>query len=609
MNEFNPARRGLLKLGALAAGSLALGRGAHAAFAAPTPSSPLAQLAYAQIQLAPGPVDEQARENHRFVLQLDEDGLLFPFRKRAGLPSPGTDLGGWYGTYNFAPGATFGQWLAALARYAAITGDAATRAKVGRLVRGYAATIDSDGKFYRNNRFPSYTYDKLVGGLVEARQLTNDGTAVAALRHTTTVALPYLPPHAIPRNEHARPGEDFSQHAWDESYTLPENQFFAFGLTGDARHRMLAERFLYDDFFLPLARGENVLPGKHAYSHVNALSSAAQAYLSLGTRSYFDAAQQGFAMIDAQSFATGGWGPDEHFVAPGSGALGASLTDQHKSFETPCGAYAHFKLTRYLLRITRDSRYGDSMERVLYNTVLGALPVQTDGRAFYYSDYTHAARKGFHPDRWPCCSGTLPMIAADYRISACFADAQGLYVNLYLPAQVDWRQDGTPCRLSIKTDYPYASAIALTVHTPRAQTFSVNLRVPAWAQGASVSINGKRSPRTLEPGTFATLRREWRSGDRIELELPLPLRLQPIDAEHPHTVALLAGPLVLMRLVDQASPSAGALTRSALLSATRSHSGAHEWRVGKDAQAIALRPFVDLQKQMYSAYQNVSDPA
>ena len=54
--------------------------------------------------------------------------------------------------------------------------------------------------------------------------------------------------------------------------------------------------------------------------------------------------------------------------------LGPSLTDMHKSFETPCGAYAHFKLTRYLLRITRDARYGDGMERVLYNTVLGAKP-------------------------------------------------------------------------------------------------------------------------------------------------------------------------------------------------------------------------------------------
>jgi DUF1680 family protein len=606
VKHFSSQRRDILKYGALATGGFILfgGRAALAADAADAKTrAPLAELGYAQVQLAPGPLDTQARQNHRFVLDLNEDSLLYPFRKRAGLSAPGTDLGGWYGTYEFAPGATFGQWMAALARYAAISGDAATKEKVGRLVRGYAATVDSDGKFFQNNRFPSYTYDKLVGGLVEAKQHTNDAAALPTLLRTNAAAVPYLPPHAMPRNEHSQPGEDFSTHAWDESYTIPENQFLAWHLTGNEQHRELAQRFLYDDFFGPLARGENVLPGKHAYSHVNALSSSAQAYLSLGKRGYLDATQHGFAMIDAQSFATGGWGPDEHFVAPGSGGLGKSLLDQHKSFETPCGAYAHFKLTRYLLRITRDSRYGDSMERVLYNTVLGATPIQPDGRAFYYSDYTRRAKKTFHPDHWPCCSGTLPMIAADYRISTCFTDAQGIFVNLYVPAQVNWNAGNAACSLSIATDYPYSSAIAMTVRTPSPQSFTVNLRIPAWAKGASVRVNGKRLLQQLEPGRFAALRREWRSGDRIELDLPLPLRLQSIDPEHPDTVALLAGPLVLMRMLDGGAPAR--LSRATLLSAKRPADQAHEWLVADGAQTLRLRPFTEIQEQPYSAYQDV----
>src|ERR1700676_4326787 len=184
---------------------------------------------------------------------------------------------------------------------------------------------------------------------------------------------------------------------------MPENQFFAARLTGDPVHLALARRFLYDDFFLALARGENVLPGKHAYSHVNALSSAACAHLALGQGTYFDAARRGFDLIDAQSFATGGWGPDEHFVAPGSGALGASLIDQHKSFETPCGAYAHFKLTRYLLRITRDPRYGDSMERVLYNCALGATPIQPDGRRHFFFLLSPPPAHTHHPPPTTLC--------------------------------------------------------------------------------------------------------------------------------------------------------------------------------------------------------------
>jgi uncharacterized protein len=602
-DHINRGRRDLLAIGLLAVGGWRCAASRAGQGVADKTAAPLAELKYGQVQLGAGPLARQARENHRLVLSLDEDALLRPFRVRAGQQAPGQDLGGWYGTYAFAPGATFGQWMSALSRHYAITGDAPTRAKVQRLVRGYAATIDVEGSFYRNNRFPAYTYDKLVGGLLDARRLTRDDAALATLARTTRAAVPYLPPRAMPRNEHAQPGQDFSEHAWDESYTLPENQFQAWHLTGDRRHLELGRRFLYDEFFAPLARGDNVLPGKHAYSHVNGLSSAAQAYLSLGAPMYLAAARHGFEMIDAQSFATGGWGPDEHFVVPDSGALGRSLTDMNKSFETPCGAYAHFKLTRYLLRITRDSRYGDSMERVLYNTVLGAIPIQPDGHAFYYSDYTRHAKKTFHPDRWPCCSGTLPMIAADYAISSCFTDPQGIYVNLYVPAQVTWSQNGAACSLSIETDYPYAPSVIMTLRLPSALNFALNLRIPGWAQGASLSINGKRNALSLQPGSFAAIRREWRSADRIELELPLTRRLESIDAAQPDTVALLAGPLVLMRILDADDAASLPIARTSLLAAQRDVNGRHEWQARTDAGFIKLKPFLDIDTEGYSAYQ------
>jgi DUF1680 family protein len=615
----NHGRRDFIGLGLFAAA------GWRRIAAAASPAVPaaktaaLSELAYGQVQFSLGPLERQARENHRMVLALDEDALLRPFRERAGQRAPGRDLGGWYDTYAFAPGATFGQWMSALSRYYAITGDDPTRAKVQRLVSGYGATLDADKSFYRNNRFPAYTYDKLAGGLLDAQKLGRLDQAPATLARATRAAVPYLPARAMPRNEHAQPGEDFSQHAWDESYTVPENQFLAWAATGERRHLELARRFLYDEFFAALARGDNALPGKHAYSHVNALSSAAQAYLSLGNPMYLEATQNGFDMIAAQSFATGGWGPDEHFVVPGSGALGASLDGEIKSFETPCGAYAHFKLTRYLLRITRDSRYGDSMERVLYNTVLGALPIQPDGHAFYYSNYTRRASKGFHPDRWPCCSGTLPMIAADYAISTCFTDSQGIYVNLYVPAQVTWNQNAESCSLSIETDYPYAAGVIMTLRLRNPQMFTLNLRIPAWARGAGILINGKRDTSPLEPGRFATLRREWHSADRIELELPLTRSLESVDAAHPDTVALLAGPLVLMRLLDGHALATPALAtpagttpaeaipirRTSLLAAQRDRDGKHEWRASTDTGVVTLKPFLDIDAETYSAYQRV----
>ncbi len=103
-HEFNPSRRAVLQSAALAAVGLTLLRGSARAHAAATTSAtPLQGLGYAQVQFGPGPLDRQARENHRLLLGLDENALLRPFRLRAGLAAPGHELGGWYDTWGFAP--------------------------------------------------------------------------------------------------------------------------------------------------------------------------------------------------------------------------------------------------------------------------------------------------------------------------------------------------------------------------------------------------------------------------------------------------------------------------------------------------------------------------
>src|SRR6202023_573338 len=243
-----------------------------------------------------------------------------------------------------------------------------------------------------------------------------------------------------------------------------------------------------------LAENHNALPGKHAYSHVNTLSSAMQSYLVLGDEKYLRAATNGLRMVHEQSYATGGWGPNEAFVEPGKGLLAASLNKTRASFETPCGAYGQFKVTRYLLRTTRDSRYGDSMERVLYNTIAGAKRTQPDGTTFYYSDYnSDNGKKVYYKEKWPCCSGTFPQLSADYGISAYYPGDQGIYVNLFIPSKVSWSQNNTPCAITQKTNYPTAGTTELKVDVSRPETFTVYLRVPAWADAKSrVSVNGKK---------------------------------------------------------------------------------------------------------------------
>ena len=565
---------------------------------------PLREFGYGDVTVDSALHRDQLESTHEVLMHLSEDSLLKPFRQMAGQSAPGADLGGWYNydpgydwhrdDAGFAPGATFGQWISALARYHAITGSQTARARVLRLNELYAAAIS--GSFYDLNRFPAYCYDKLVLGLLDSSRLAGDTRALAILERTTGAALPYLPPAAIDRELPWRPGKDQS-YRWDESYTMPENLFLAWRYGAGRRYRDLAVRYLDDaTWFDPLSRGENVLAGKHAYSYVNSLSSAMQAYLTLGSERHLRAADNAFAMLAGQSFPTGGWGPDEKLTAADGNELYSSLTTTHNSFETPCGAYAHFKLARYLLRVTRDARYGDSMERVMFNTVLGALPLQADGRAFYYADCNFSGSKVYSNHRFPCCSGTLPQVAADYGINSYFRDLQGIYVNLYLSSSVRWLAGGTRATLTQTGDYPFADSVAMRLTLSRPERFTLNLRIPAWADAARIDINGKRWSGPTDPGSFTALSREWHDDDRIDLILPRALRLEPLVRRHPDTVALLCGPLVLFPVRADGEPPRP--QRAELLAARQL--APRRWEAPVGSTPVTLLPYVAIDREKYT---------
>jgi DUF1680 family protein len=570
---------------------------------------PLAVFHYSQVQLLDGPLREQFDHNHDVFLHLDEDALLKPFRQREGMPAPGPDMGGWYDNgddfsppdnfHAFIPGHSFGQYLSGLARAYAVTGSKPTQEKIQRLVRAFGETVEPQGKFYVNYHLPAYTYDKTSCGLIDAHEFAQDPNAMDVHWRATQAVLPYLPEKALSRAEQRARFHESVADAWDETYTLPENFFLAYQRSGNSRYRDLAVRFIEEDYFGPLAEGKNVLPGEHAYSHVNALSSAMQSYLMLGQEKYLRAASNGLRMVQDQSFATGGWGPDEAFVTPGQGLLNASLGTTHASFETGCGAYGHFKITRYLLRVTKDSRYGDSMERVLYNTIAGATPIMEDGTTFYYSDYNHSAKKVHYKDKWPCCSGTFPQLTADYGISSYYKGEDGIYVNLFVPSRVSWSQNNTACTLTQNTQYPTENTTRLDFSLPRPETFTVYIRIPEWAGAkSSLSLNGNKAGKELVPGKFLALNRMWKDGDRVEIEFEMPFRLEAIDPENPDRVALMRGPIALFAVGN----IPGRIKRSQLLAATLAPQSKKDWQVKTDSGILTMRPFASIMSEEYRLY-------
>ncbi len=569
---------------------------------APSSHERLFLFRYADVKLTGGPLKAQFDRIHASYQSLNEDNLLKELRVRAGLPAPGEYMGGWYDQDGFAPGHCFGQYISGLARFADATGHPGTQAKVKRLVEGFAATIDSDGYCYMSpkasTRFPAYIYDKYVVGLLDAYQFAGVSSALRTLNRATEGAIKYMPPRAMDRNL-----EPLKHSPDDESYTLPENCFYAYEVTGDHTYLELAKKYLLDrTYFEPLSRGENVLPGRHAYSHFNALSSAARAYLHLEDRKYLQAVLNAWDMIEkTQQFASGGWGPNELFVEPNKGLLGKSLTDTHAHFETPCGAYAHFKLARYLLRVTGEPRYGDGLERVLYNTILGAKDPKGDGHFFYYSDYHASTRKDYFPDKWPCCSGTLPQAVADYLISTYFRSPDGVYVNLFVPSELRWSINAAPAKLLQLTTYPESDSTELRLELSSAAEFTVYVRIPGWLRSpAQLAVNDRPVSVPAEPRTFAAIRRRWQNKDSIQITLPFSFRAEPIDDQHLGVVALMHGTLMLVALPPQLKLPSQAVSSPNGLKPTPYAPQSFELQLPMDK--LRFVPFYLIKDESYTSY-------
>jgi hypothetical protein len=483
-----------------------------------------------------------------FYLNVPDDDILKGYRVAVGLPAPGETLGGWC---KVNTDEIFGQWLSGMARMYRATGDTAMRSKAIGLMRGWAQTFGADG----NCRMDTYAYDKVVCGLVDLHVYADVPEAIPLLESITRWADKTfsrersLRDRTDPTTYYGRP------HEW---YTLSENLYRAYQATGNPQFKQFAEVWLYPDYWNKFAN--TVAPpdaqGAHAYSHCNTFSGAAMAYEVTGDPVYLRIITNAYDYFqNTQCFATGGYGPTERLMTP-DGSLGRALDSRADTAETPCGTWAAFKLSRYLTRFTGDSRYGDWMERMLYNGI-GAAPVPKGrGQAFYYADYRVAG--GIKTPYWegfPCCSGTYIQDVADYHNIIYYKDAAGLYVNMYMPSDVVWTRPSGNVRLVQETKYPEESSSTLTLTMDRPSKFTLSFRVPAWSRDVTAVVNGQRVDASFTPGSWGQITREWRSGDSIVVDIPLRMRLEPVDRWHPNRVAALRGPVVLVLAGDYQDPA------------------------------------------------------
>jgi DUF1680 family protein len=271
------------------------------------------------------------------------------------------------------------------------------------------------------------------------------------------------------------------------------------------------------------------------------------AFEATGEAHYLDVIRHAFDYLQRfQCYATGGYGPNERFMKT-DGSLGRALETRSDTFEAVCGSWAGFKLARYLQQLTGEARYGDWIERLFYNGVGAALPLQDGERNFYYADYrTGGGMKVYNWDTCTCCSGTYIQNLAEYHNLIYFFDDDGLYVNLFVPSEVDWPGPAGAVHLVQQTRYPDEDTTTLTMDMAAPGSFALRLRVPEWATAVTAAVNGQPVQFDARPGTWAAIVRTWRPGDRLTVTLPLTLRMEPVDRWHPERVAVVRGPVVFV---------------------------------------------------------------
>jgi DUF1680 family protein len=214
-----------------------------------------------------------------------------------------------------------------------------------------------------------------------------------------------------------------------------------------------------------------------------------------------------------------------------------------------CSTAYQLRVYDNLLRLKGDSRYGDIMERTIYNALFGAQ--SPDGRQIRYFTPFEGNRVWHNTDTY-CCPCNYRRIVSELPAMIYYQNKHGIAINLYSQSNTNIKfDDGVSVVISQETDYPNSGHVVIRIDPSKSAFFPLKLRIPLWCKNASVLVNNKPSGITCIPGEFANLERVWNPGDMVTLEMPMGWRLVRGRERQAGRVAVMRGPLVFCLNPDQ----------------------------------------------------------
>jgi DUF1680 family protein len=301
----------------------------------------------------------------------------------------------------------------------------------------------------------------------------------------------------------------------------------------------------------------------HAVTATYLYCGATDVYAETGERALLAALERIWGdVVSRRMYVTGAVGAHHHAVSKRGDVVWEAFGLDYQlpnaiAYNETCANIGNGMWNWRLLGITAEAKYADVMEQVIYNS--GLSPVSVDGRHFCYTNPLrwhgsgHLRLSHDTPSRWMthdcyCCPPQVARTIARMQDWAYGLSEEGVWVHLYGSNRLESNLlDGSSLVLTQETDYPWDGQITITIQEAPETPFAVMLRVPSWARGATIAVNGKAADVEAKPGTYAALERTWSAGDEIALTLPMPARLvvaHPRVEEARNQVAVMCGPVV-----------------------------------------------------------------
>lgn len=507
-----------------------------------------------QVRLLDSVWQRTQNRNREYLHSLPNDRLLHSFRTTAGLPSSATHFGGWEKPDSELRGHfTGGHYLSAVALMYSSTGDEDLRKKGDALVselrkcqvvnkNGYLSAFPDE--FFDRLRegvrvwAPFYTIHKIMAGMLDMYLHTGNTEALEVAENMGVWVDLWSGPLSY---------EHMQRVLGTEYGGMGEVLANLYAVTGKRQYLATSRRFDKKAFFEPLANHRDELKGLHVNTHIPQVIAATRRYELTGEPEYRHIADYFWnEVVNERSYCNGGTSNHEGWTTdPGklSGELGPSTTED-------CCAYNMLKLTRHLFGWSPQARYMDYYERVLLNHRLGTMDPETGTTMYYYPIGVNLWKTyATTADSFWCCNGTGVEEFAKLNDTIYFHDQDGIFVNLYVPSEVTWREK--KLKLRQETDFPREAGTKLTVLTDQPATVAIYLRVPYWTRGGSVKVNGRPLPVFSNPESYLALRGPWRNNDTIELSLPMQLHTSNMPDDE-SAQAPMYGPLVLAARHEEA---------------------------------------------------------